>query len=202
MSNREFYHITGRNAAQKKRAQYLKEHDAPLVGRAPPQQDRIEFINSTTPSKKTCSFEGLIRHVVFKLKHYTAITTHYDSRYRQLKMKLYRGNDLLIDSSLTYDYLGKQQALEEACRRFTVGSLKHNHAPYNSRKYAAILQDAVNPNFDPFLSNGFNVPPQIVDAHLEHQGKKNHKLSQWRRVCVIIQCILIYQSILETPTRL
>ena len=44
------------------------------------------------------------------------------------------------------------------------------------------MQDDDNPDFQSYLTFNTNVPPQIVDAHLEHQGKKNQKLSQWRRV--------------------
>ena len=87
-STREFYHQAQYNQSTKKRQNYLDQdnQDDDI-----PDNLKIEYLNSTCPPQKTATLFGMLQHVRHKLLHWNRLTSHYDQRYRVLKMKNYSG---------------------------------------------------------------------------------------------------------------
>ena len=81
--------------------------------------------------------------------------------------------------------------MEEACRRFTFGSIKHNHNPYNSRKREAQEKDDdryLPPGFVPDATDHLRVPFTTQGPPLERIGNECHNLSKWRKASLLYEC--------------
>ena len=93
--------------------------------------------------------------------------------------------------TITIKYLGKQKTLEEACRRFTFGSIKHNQNPYNSRKREAQEKDDIcflPPGAVPDATNHPRVLFTTQGPPLERIGNECHSLSKWRKASLLYEC--------------
>lgn len=89
--------------------------------------------------------------------------------------------------------------MKEACRRFTVGSRKHNAPMYNFAKVEAV---AVDDEFYRDYINTNTAVPYVVNVAFNHielpvipGRKKNAALDLWRRVCVLKYSICLSVSI-------
>ena len=97
-STREFYHMSGWNRATQQGSKWKKENPA------------IQAIENGMPSPKTASTAVLDRFIAYVLQHYRELVAFYDDRWAKLRFQRFRG---------------RQKALAEVCRRFTIGSKKY-----------------------------------------------------------------------------
>ena len=169
-SSNEFYVLSKRVQASECRAAFLRQDIAANV--TTPQLS-IEMINSTCPPQKTARLHNLIAFIRHKLQHYGRLSNHYDLRYRRLKMMTYQGT---------------QTAVEEACRRFTVGSKKHNPNQYNSAKNQAIRVD--DTEYHRYITRNQAVPRDECLILPPIPGRKrSNMLDFWRRVLLAFPII-------------
>ena len=69
-----------------------------------------QAIENDMPSPKTASTAVLDRFIAYVLQHYRELVAFYDDRWAKLPFQRFRG---------------RQKALAEVCRRFTIGSKKY-----------------------------------------------------------------------------